>query len=64
MTAWGEFTEADFDMARAPRYVRDNQAAGMVPLFGAGTPTVKRAAGAELDGQEAMFPDDLTQTSS
>jgi hypothetical protein len=58
MTAWQEFSRADFDSALAPKYVRQNSAAGQEQLFNAGTPVAapKRKAGqAELDGQCAMF---------
>ena len=52
---WGEYTEADFRVDRAPKYVRDNAAAGMVPLFAAGAPTVARPEAEQLDGQEDLF---------
>jgi hypothetical protein len=52
---WDAYTEADFRVDRAPKYVRDNAAAGMVPLFATGAPTVARPEAEQLDGQEDLF---------
>jgi hypothetical protein len=66
MTAWQEFSRADFDSSLAPKYVRQNSAAGQEQLFNAGTPvaaTAKRRAATaqQLDGQGAMFGTDSNE---
>lgn len=58
MTDWREFTAADFDARKAPKYVRQNAEQGQAPLFTTGTPTreAKRAAAPEqLPGQSDLF---------
>jgi hypothetical protein len=59
MTDWTEYTPADFDAAKAPKYVRQNAGAGQESLFATGTPTVpaKRTAREELSGQGGLFGD-------
>ena len=66
MTAWTEYSEADFDAKRAPAHVRRNAGKGQAPLFAAGTPVVpaKPAPKApEMDGQGGLFgtgPEDVS----
>jgi hypothetical protein len=65
MTAWQEFSRADFDARladkRAARAAKEAAAAGQTGLFFVATPERDRKAPAtaeQLDGQESMFSDE------
>jgi hypothetical protein len=58
MTAWSEFSPADFDKSRAPRHLR-NRGAEQPGLFFVATPTVRPGKAArlpeQLPGQLGLF---------
>jgi hypothetical protein len=61
MTDWAQFSEADFDAARAPRKARQRES-GQAPLFFVATPVTRpgRTAppAAQLPGQGDLFGED------
>jgi hypothetical protein len=65
VTAWREFTAADFDISQAPKRMRQAAEAGQDALFTNGTPTrtAKPATPApELAGQFDLFGDPAEHT--
>ena len=59
MNSWFEYSPADFDGGKAPKYIRQAAEQGQEQLFATGTPVAapkrEQQQPAQLDGQCAMF---------